>query len=151
MSVYLTLQDRSEIGDVLAAYAFAVDLRAWPDLGMVFAGDAVVEYSGRPAVTGLAAITAFLRSTAARTTATQHLIHTWRAVASEPDAAEAITHVTAHHVALGAPVPAPTSSTYSVTGTYLDRLVRTTSGWRIVHRRLQLITMTGDPDILSAH
>jgi 3-phenylpropionate/cinnamic acid dioxygenase small subunit len=41
----LSLQDRAEIDDLLARYAFALDLREWHDPRSVFSEDAEIDYS----------------------------------------------------------------------------------------------------------
>ena len=144
----LTAQDRAEIDDLLARYCFALDRREWADLGDVFAADAVITYSGPRVSAGLGQIIEFFRSTASAVAVTQHLLHTSRVWATGPDAAEGLTHVTAHHVGYDVPLPAPEPATYTVTGTYQDAFARTTAGWRIWRRTLTLLTTAGDPAIL---
>lgn len=147
----LTSDDRGTIDDLLARYAFAIDLREWDDLRDVFAKDAEIEYSGGTQChAGIDAIVEFFRTTAGRVAATQHLLHTALIRATGPDTATGLTHVTAHHVAHGSSRPAPATATYTVTGTYTDRFTRTTDGWRIAARRLDLLTCTGDTSLLDA-
>ncbi|GAA1651591.1 hypothetical protein GCM10009790_35830 [Georgenia ruanii] len=38
--------------------------------------------------------------------------------------------------------------TYLVGGTYTDRLLMTTEGWRITHRRLEVTWTDGNPEVL---
>jgi hypothetical protein len=141
--------DRAEIDDLLARYAFAIDLRAWDDLRDIFAADAEIDYSGgTQRHTGIGNIVEFFRGTASRVAATQHLLHTSRAWPTGPATAAGLTHVTAHHVTAHDPRPAPPSATFTVTGTYTDRFARSPAGWRIVARRLDLLTYTGDPSSL---
>lgn len=142
----LAAPDRAEIDDLLARYCFALDRREWEDLGEVFAADAVITYSGPRVSAGLGPIVEFFRTTASAVAVTQHLLATSRVWATGPDAAEGLTHVTAHHVGYDVPLPAP--STYTVTGTYQDVFVRTAVGWRIWRRTLTLLTTAGDPAIL---
>ena len=138
--------DRAEIDDLLARYCFALDRREWADLGDVVADDAVITYSGPRVSAGLGQIIEFFRTTASAVAVTQHLLATSRVWATGPDAAEGLTHVTAHHVGYDVPLPAP--SVYTVTGTYQDVFVRTAVGWRIWRRTLTLLTRAGDPAIL---
>jgi 3-phenylpropionate/cinnamic acid dioxygenase small subunit len=140
--------DRAEIDDLLARYCFALDRRDWEDLSNVFAADAVITYSGPRVSAGLAQITEFFRTTASAVAVTQHLLHTSRIWATGPDAAEGLTHVTAHHVGYDVPLPAPETATYTITGTYQDMFGRTPAGWRISSRMLTLLTSAGDPAIL---
>lgn len=150
-AVTLPPADRAAIGDLVARYAFAIDLREWDDLRGVFAVDAEIEYSGGAQChAGIEAIVAFFRRTAGRVAATQHLLHTSRVWSTGSGTAAGLTHVTAHHVAHDSPRPAPATSTYTVTGTYTDRFTRTADGWRIAARRLDLLTCVGDPSMLRA-
>ena len=145
----LSPPDRAAIDDLLAQYAFAIDMRVWDDLRSVFADDAEIDYSGgQQRHAGIENIVEFFRATAGRVAATQHLLHTSRVWPTGPDAAAGLTHVTAHHIAAGEPRPAPPSATFTVTGTYTDRFVRTPAGWRIIARRLDLLTRAGDPALL---
>jgi 3-phenylpropionate/cinnamic acid dioxygenase small subunit len=146
----LPLADRAEIDDLLARYGFAIDLREWDDLRSVFADDASIDYSGSTQQhTGVDDIVEFFRSTASRCAATQHLMHTSQVWSTGADTAEGRTHVTAHHVANGVPHPVPQEATFTVTGTYTDRYIRTPDGWRIAYRRNSLLTRSGDPGILA--
>jgi hypothetical protein len=146
----LSPQDRAAIADLQARYGFALDLRAFDDLRAVFTEDAEIDYSmSTQCHTGLDRIVAFFRSTATRVGATQHLMHTSLVWATGPDTVEGRTHVTAHHTARGVAPPVPAASTYTVTGTYTDRYVRTATGWRIRYRRNTLLTCAGDPAILA--
>ena len=141
--------DRAAIDDLLARYAFAIDMREWDDLRSVFAADAEIDYSGgTQRHAGVENIVEFFRSTATRVAATQHLLHTSRVWSTGPDTGAGLTHVTAHHVATDSPRPAPPSATFTVTGTYTDRFARTPAGWRIMARRLDLLTCVGDPALL---
>jgi hypothetical protein len=141
-------RDRAEIDDLLARYCFAVDLRDWEGLRDVFASGAVITYSGPRVSTGIAQIVEFFRTTASAVAVTQHLLHTSRVWATGPEAAEGLTHVTAHHVGHDVALPAPQTATYTVTGTYQDVFARTSAGWRIARRTLTLLTSAGDPAIL---
>jgi len=146
--VILPPQARAEIDDLLARYCFALDRRDFEDLGNVFAADAVITYSGPRVSAGIGQITEFFRTTASAIAVTQHLLHTSRIWATGPDAAEGLTHVTAHHVGYHVPLPAPEPATYTVTGTYQDVFARTPAGGRIWRRMLTLLTTAGDPAIL---
>ena len=141
-------QARAEIDDLLVRYCFALDRRDFEDLSNVFAADAVITYSGPRVSAGIGQITEFFRTTASAVAVTQHLLHTSRIWATGPDAAEGLTHVTAHHVGYHVPLPAPEPATYTVTGTYQDVFARTPAGWRIWRRTLTLLTTAGDPAIL---
>ena len=147
-AVPLAPPDRAAIDDLLARYCFAIDLRDWESLREVFACDAVITYSGPRVSAGIDQIVEFFRSATSAVAATQHLLHTSRVWATGPDTAEALSHVTAHHVGQDVERPAPEAATYTVTGTYQDRFTRTGEGWRIAWRTLTLLTSAGDPAIL---
>ena len=146
----LSLADRVEINDLLARYGFALDLRKWDDLRSVFAENAVIDYDWSTQHVGIEAIVEFFRASATSVAGTQHLMHTTLVTSAGDDAAEGIVHVTAHHLAEGT-LPVAADATFTVTGTYTDRYVRTEAGWRITHRRLTLLTQAGNPDILTVH
>lgn len=142
--------DRAAIDELLARYAFAIDLREWDDLRCVFAADARIDYSGgTQRHTGIENVVGFFRATAGRVAATQHLLHTSRVWSTAPGSAAGLTHVTAHHVGPGSPLPAPAAATFTVTGTYTDRFTLTADGWRIAERRLDLLTSAGEPTLLQ--
>jgi 3-phenylpropionate/cinnamic acid dioxygenase small subunit len=144
----LSLADRAEINDLLARYGFAIDLRKWDGLRSVFAEDAVIDYDWTSQHVGIDAIVECLRASASSVAGTQHLMHTTMVTGTGDGTAEGIVHVTAHHIAEGAP-PAPADATFTVTGTYTDRYARTDAGWRIKYRRLTLVTQAGNPGILT--
>jgi 3-phenylpropionate/cinnamic acid dioxygenase small subunit len=147
--VTLSPLDRAEIDDLLARYAFAIDMRVWDDLRSIFAAEAEIDYSsGTQCHTGIENIVEFFRSTAGRVADTQHLLHTSRVWPTGPDTAAGLTHVTAHHIAARSPRPAPLSATFTVTGTYTDRFAHMPAGWRISARRLDLLTYAGDAALL---
>jgi hypothetical protein len=68
--VFMPLEDRAEISDLLARYGFALDLRRWDELRDVFAEDAVIHYSGTTEHTGIDDIVTFFRVTASSVAAT---------------------------------------------------------------------------------
>ncbi len=142
--------DRVEIDDLLARYGFALDLRRWDDLRSVFTEDAVIDYDWSTPHSGIEDIVEFFRASASSVAATQHLMHTTLVTGTGEDTAEGIAHVTAHHMAAGTP-PVPADATFTVTGTYTDRYVRTDAGWRIAHRKLTLVTQAGNPGLLTVH
>jgi hypothetical protein len=118
--VFMPLEDRAEISDLLARYGFALDLRRWDELRDVFTEDAGIHYSGTTEHTGIDDIVTFFRVTASSVAATQHLMHTSRVWPTGPDTAEGLTHITMRHMACRgrcprsppspSPVPTPTCS-----------------------------------------
>lgn len=146
----LTVQDRADIADVVAKYGVHLDRREFGRLSEVFTPDVVLDYDLVGVRNGLGDALAFFSGSVASVQATQHLMHT---TLIEADGAGAVgfVHVTAHHIAVGAALPAQSEQVYTVTGTYTDRYTHTSEGWRIAHRRLTLLTTTGDPSVLTLH
>jgi len=67
--------DRSQIADLLARYARAVDARRWDDLDTLFTGEATIDYTATGGIAaGVAEIKAWLAEAMAAFTSTQHLI-----------------------------------------------------------------------------
>lgn len=147
----LTIQDQVELRDLIADYAFAIDLRQWDALRNVFSVGAEIDYDSSTPHHGIDAIVDFFRKSASSCQATRHLIHTYRFRRIDDDHAEGRIHVTAHHVANGVELPAPENDTFTVTGTYTDHYERTEAGWRISSRKLALITRTGNPGVLTVY
>lgn len=150
MSSGLSADDRIQIADVIAKYGIHLDRREFERLAEVFIPDVVLDYDLVGVRKGLDEAIAFFSGSVLSVQATQHLMHT-TLVESDGDGAVGVVHVTAHHVANEAALPAPPEQVYTVTGTYTDRYVRTPDGWRIAHRHLKLLTTTGDPAVLTLH
>lgn len=145
-----TFDDRAELQDLAARYAFALDMRQWDELRSIFTADGHIDYSNSQVVRdGIDAIVAFFSTEAAIPAATLHLMHTTLQWATSEDTAEGRIHVTAHHIAHGAPQPAPPTHDYVVACTYTDQYVRTPEGWRISKRRCTTLTHVGDPAVLG--
>jgi hypothetical protein len=120
--------DRLDIMAVLARYARGIDRCHLPTLEGVWAAGAVADFgSGETdarvwSQSTVAALGAMLR--------TQHLLGQML-IEVDGDTASAETYCHAYHEVAGPDGPIE----IVVGGRYLDRLVRTTAGWRIAHRR----------------
>jgi 3-phenylpropionate/cinnamic acid dioxygenase small subunit len=136
------LADRDAITDVLYRYARALDGRDWEALRTVFTEDAVGEYTGRINATfhGVAAIIGLVSRALGGLEASQHIIAN-PVIDVDGDEARSRCYLHAQHYR---PARATGGSTYVVGGTYHDRLVRASGGWRIAHRRLEIAWMKGD-------
>jgi ketosteroid isomerase-like protein len=121
------LVDRQEISDVLISYARFVDKRDFASLVGLFTEDAVANYQG-PELKGHEQLDAFFRETLADVEATHHQIGNIEIFFDGPDDAQAKCYATAWHVF-------PGGEELTLHGTYLDRLKRTPSGWKLSERR----------------
>jgi hypothetical protein len=125
------VSDRSDIAQLLAAYAHAVDRRDFAALAECFLPDATASYGGVELGPGVQHIVGHIRGVE-RFTATQHLFGV-PLVHVEGDRASAVSHALAYLVE-------PVEGGHTVLGrglTYEDDLARTDAGWRIrrrVHR-----------------
>jgi 3-phenylpropionate/cinnamic acid dioxygenase small subunit len=131
---------RQAIEDVLLAYATALDCRDWAALEGVFAADAVADYCGIGVFEGRQAIVGVVADFLGHCGATQHMITNVRV--DLPDQGEARTrcYLQAIHAGKGA----YSGKIMTVWGEYADRLEQRPEGWRIVHRALQVLLVTGD-------
>lgn len=133
-----TTDDRAAIIDVTHRYCWALDSRQWPLLDDVFLPDATAELAS-PLLADRAAIVARVQRAIVPLDATQHTV-TNHMVEVRGDEAECMCYLHAQHVraaAEGGPL-------YVVAGRYHDRLVRTAGGWRIAHRRLEIVWTEGN-------
>lgn len=138
------LVDRGQIGDLLAAYATALDTRDWDALGRVFAPGASCDYGSLGSPSGVGEITSLVRSTLDGLDATQHLIGNVT-VKVDGDQATAECYLIAQHIRAGA----PGGDHYLIGGRYSDRMVRTPDGWRISHRTLHRMWTTGNRGVIQ--
>lgn len=136
MTPGLTAEDRLELGDLVSAYAAAVDGRDWEALGTLFVDDAVLVTPDPPRAMapideahGREAILAKIRTVESLACTLHHLTgSTWSSIESY---ALGRTTAVAHHVEGG---HQPRSWVWHVV--YADAFVRTDLGWRIARREL---------------
>jgi ketosteroid isomerase-like protein len=138
------LRDKQDITEVCFGYAIALDARDWPALATCFTPDATAHYRSGPPSRGYPAIEARVRSALAPLSASQHLIGNVT-VTVDGDQGEALCYLQAQHVRPGT----PGGDRYLVGGRYLDQFVRTTDGWRIAVRRLEVSWTQGNPAVLD--
>ncbi len=138
------LVDRQEIADLCVTYTLALDSRDWDLLRTVFIRDAVADYgSGEPS-SGYHAIEATCRRALEPLSASQHLLgnHMVRFVGG---GAASTCYFQATHV----DDRCSDGQIYTVGGRYDDRVVATSSGWRIAQRTLRVSWVSGNPEVLS--
>jgi 3-phenylpropionate/cinnamic acid dioxygenase small subunit len=126
------LSDRAEIGDRLCAYCEALDAMDLERLHGVFATDCVVEFGSdeRLNARGCAAVVAAL-ARLWRWKRTSHHLSNVRIRFTGEASAEARSYVIAWH-------ERPDGSTATLYGIYVDQMVRSDQGWRIVRRRQEM-------------
>jgi ketosteroid isomerase-like protein len=131
--------DRSDIAQLLAEYAHAVDRRDFAAVAECFVPDASASYGGVELGPGVEHIVEHIRGVE-RFVATQHLFGV-PLVHVDGDTATASSHAASYLVANG-------DGTETVLGrglTYDDELVRTANGWRIARRVHRPIWSTVEP------
>ncbi|PXY33396.1 hypothetical protein BAY59_09900 [Prauserella coralliicola] len=137
------LRDRAEIADLCTRYAYALDRKDWVAVAETFLDDAVFEHPGGR-LRGAEAIVHRARTALERLDATQHLIGSIT-VAVDGDSARARCYFHAQHVRAGT----PGGELYTIAGSYADRLVRTTAGWRIAERLQEYSWRSGNRQVVS--
>lgn len=136
--------DRSEVANLLARYAIALDTRDWALLATCFTPDATYRFAHTGDVTGVAEIVAVCRHSLEPLDASQHLVGA-ASIEVEGDHARSRCPFQAQHVRGGL----DGGHLYIVAGTYRDELRRTEAGWRIEHRELQRVWTDGNPAVLG--
>ncbi|MFE6888071.1 nuclear transport factor 2 family protein [Streptomyces sp. NPDC057694] len=143
--------DRTEIHNLLTAYAFGLDRRDFARVASVFTDDAEVrnvfaahlpegeKFSSL--TTGGNAVADGARQLFSNLDATQHLLGA-QSIAVTDTGAKAATQIVAHHHR--------GNDYYHTGGTYEDDLVRTPVGWRISRRTLRISWTTGSSQVFVA-
>lgn len=137
------LADRAAVIDVTHRYCWALDTRSWTLLDEVFLPDATAELASPP-LADRAAIVARVQRALLPLDATQHTV-TNHMVEVAGDHATCTSYLHAQHVRAAA----EGGSLYVVAGRYHDRLVRTAEGWRIAHRRLEIVWTDGNIAVVA--
>jgi hypothetical protein len=127
-SAVAELVDKQEIADLCARYTFALDQQDWPALRGCFTDEPVFVHPGGR-IEGIDRIIERARGALEPLDASQHLLGN---ILIEVDGHDAVSicYFQAQHVRAGT----PGGDTYLIAGSYADRLVRTTQGWRIAER-----------------
>ena len=136
------LLDRQAVVDLAVRYATALDTKDWTLLATCFVPDAVAIYSTRGRVEGYAGIEDVCRGALGPLTASQHLLGN-HVVELDGDDGRACCYFQAQHVLTGT----EGGDTYTVAGTYRDRVVRTPEGWRR-QRQLTVLWTQGNERVL---
>jgi hypothetical protein len=137
------MSDRDDIIDLTIAYTWALDSKHVELLRDIFLPDATADLRGRQC-TGVEEIIQRIGGSLTRFDVTQHLIGNHQVVV-DGDSATCRCQLQSQHTRIGF----PGGENYKIAGMYLDRLVRTPSGWRIAHRTMQQTWTEGNPQLLT--
>ncbi len=135
--------DQQAIIDLAIAYTWALDTKQFDALRTVFATDATADLNG-VSCDGQDAIIARIERPLSRLDATQHLVGNHQ-VQVDGDTATHRCYLQSQHVKRGT----PGGENFLIGGTYEDRLVRTTEGWRIAHRTMTPVWTDGNPAVIG--
>ena len=125
------IADRLAIQDLLTRYCRAIDTRAWDELDAVFTPDATIDYSSAGGAKGtFPEVKAWLAEVLPRFAMSQHLITNFD-VRIDGDTATSRVYV---YNPMGTRNAAGGLDLFFFGGYYVDRLLRTPAGWRIVER-----------------
>lgn len=128
----LTLADRQEIADLLAAYNWAIDhfeAEAW---AATFTPDGALIANGGERARGAAALTAYVAQR--RETGTPQIRHWATNIVAQGDGATAKVRAYVMAFRVDAPLGAP-----YVMGEYEDDLVKLDGAWKFLTRRMTVV------------
>ncbi len=135
------LADRMEIGELMARYADMVDRRDWKRMDGIFALEATIDFRPSGGRAGpFREMLAWLDRALDSWPRNLHMI-TNLIVELEGDRANARCYF---HVPTGRDAREGAQFTVTHSGRYLDRLVRTADGWRIVERVCEQVVREGN-------
>ena len=139
-----TLLDKQEIHDLQVRYSRALDQHNFDDLDNVFTADVVADYAHAGQHTTIDQVKRACHDALVELDASHHQNgNHWAEIAG--DAATAGCYFRVHLFRDGA----PGGNSYRMGGRYDDRLVRTSEGWRITHRRITIDWSEGNPNVRS--
>jgi hypothetical protein len=138
------IRDRDEIIAVTYKYALALDTRDWALLTNCFTPDATADFGVWGKAFGVEQIIAAARPVMEGMERTQHIIAN-HLIALNGDEADCTCYLAAEHL-LTTAAGGPTSTTR---GIYRDRFVRTSGGWRIAARILEVTWREGNTGIFD--
>lgn len=125
------VSDRIEIQDLLVRYARAIDTQDYALLDTCFTPDAHVDYTTSGGIKGsYPEVRAWLEKALAQFDAMMHFVGN-SVVSLDGDTAQAKTYV---YNPMGKAGPDGNVEFFTVVADYVDRLIRTASGWRIEER-----------------
>lgn len=133
------LLDERDIVAVVSRYCRALDTKDWPLLDDVFVADATAQLGQPDTLVGRDAVVERITNALDKMDTTQHLVGNHEVVL-DGDLATHRCYLQAQHVreSVGG------DPHYIVAGQYDDRFVRTSHGWRIAHRTLNVMWTAGN-------
>lgn len=137
------MSDRDDIIDVTIAYTWALDTRQFDDLRRVFHPEATADLRGK-SCTGATEIIERISRSVSRFDATQHLIGNHQ-ITVDGDTATCRCQLHSQHTSYGL----AGGENLVIGGMYIDRLVRTADGWRIIHREMRQTWQQGNVAVLE--
>lgn len=139
----VTLEDRFAAIDLQCRVAAAVDEREWEVFTDCFAADATAELPRTGGHARRGDMVAAIRAVVERLELTQHFLSNHRVELCD-DGVRASCYVLSQHVRRRE----SQEVTYTFGGRYTDTMRRDPDGFRIRHRRLEVLWSTGDSGIL---
>ncbi len=128
-----------DIQQILIRYAEALDSKNWDGLDNVFHPDVQVNYADVFQLDGRDTAVNMIKSMLETCGPTQHLLGNYR-INPDGDQAESACYVRAVHAGRGL----LSFFTFTIWAEYIDRLVLTDEGWRIIERNLKIAKRTGN-------
>jgi ketosteroid isomerase-like protein len=123
--------------------AYAQDEKDWAGVAATYTDDAEYVHPGGR-LEGVDAIVERTRGALAALDASQHLIGSIT-VDVDGDEAASLAYFQAQHVRAGT----PGGDLYTIAGSYADRWLRTTAGWRIAQRTQAYHWRSGNRDVVA--
>jgi len=132
--------DRMQIADLMARYADMVDRRDWPKMDRIFAIEATIDFRASGGRLGpFREMLAWLDRALESWPMHLHMI-TNLIVDLDGDSASSSCYF---HATIGRESHEGAQYTVTPSGRYLDRLIRTSDGWRIVERVCEQVVREG--------
>ena len=136
----LQVDDRALIGDLVVAYAYAVDERNWEAFEALFTREARIDYRSAGGIAGTPAeVAAWMPQAMSSFSWTLHSMSTHRLRLTDEDTATGKLHVFARHGLTWE----GTTELMDVSAVYHDQYFRTSAGWKFAARREETLTITG--------
>jgi hypothetical protein len=134
------MEDRVLLGDLVVAYAYAVDARDWGAFAALFTPDARIDYLSAGGIAGTPKeVAAWMPGAMALFSWTLHSVSTHRLGFTDADHATGSLHVLARHGVTWE----GKAELMDVSGVYHDEYLRTPAGWRFTARREQTLSISG--------
>ena len=135
----VSIRDRLDIAELIAAYADMADRRSFNDADAIFASDVVAIYPGGEA-RGIGSIANYGRQFLGRFARTQHIITNLMFRIGEDEATVRANLIAVHVADADRP-----DRHFDLGGIYQFALARTKEGWRISRLELTMVWTNGVP------